>query len=88
MHGSLVWSEIGNQPASLVHLVVKVEEVEFMTAGFLAAETYESFFSENPDVTDSADPFGLCELKSSQPATTSNLDIRPNCIMPCSQEKP
>jgi hypothetical protein len=30
---------ITNQPASLVHLVVKVEEVEFMKAGFLAPET-------------------------------------------------
>jgi hypothetical protein len=68
--------------------VVKVEEVEFMKAGFLATETYGSFFSENPDVTDPADPFGLWELKSSQLTTTSNLDIRPNCIMPCSQEKP
>jgi hypothetical protein len=67
--------------------VVKVEEVEFIKAGFLATETYLSFFSENPDVTDSA-PFGLWKLKSSQLTTTSNLDIRPNCIMPCSQEKP
>ncbi len=59
-----------------------------MKAGFLATETCGSFFSENPDVTDSAYPFGLWELKSSQLATTFNFDMRPNCIMQCSQEKP
>jgi hypothetical protein len=47
MEASL-WPEIGNQPASSVHLVVKV--------GFLATETSGSFFSENPDVTDPPDP--------------------------------
>jgi hypothetical protein len=45
---ALLWPEIGNQPASLVHLVVKV--------GLLATETSGFFFSENPDVNDAPDP--------------------------------